>query len=158
MICSEDNNNMNCCTHLADQKLELLPFVRVIAIGYYDGPTEGFTDCATCGQTYAFRKLDWDKSQDVRIIGFAPIAVSFDEIATKLSCNQTVGNTVCIVQPLTEAKEEFVTKLFGNPVRYVVVVEDWPWRSSARKELSSVDTSQISDWFLFLEVPRSTRW
>jgi len=49
------------------------PFVRLLATGYYDGPTEGLVECGTCGTTYSFHKLDWDDQQDLRIFSLSPV-------------------------------------------------------------------------------------
>jgi hypothetical protein len=49
------------------------PFSRVIATGYYDGPTDGVVECRACSTLYSFRTLDWDSQQDMRIFALAPI-------------------------------------------------------------------------------------
>lgn len=49
------------------------PFVRLLATGYYDGPTEGLIECGTCKTTYSFNKLDWDDQQDVRVFALSPV-------------------------------------------------------------------------------------
>src|SRR5688500_14256511 len=43
------------------------PFHRTVALGYYDGPTDGVIQCADCSEEYRFDLLDacWDASLDV---------------------------------------------------------------------------------------------
>lgn len=49
------------------------PFSRVVAVGYYDGPTSGVVECGVCATLYRFEKLDWDDEQDVRIFSLSPV-------------------------------------------------------------------------------------
>ena len=63
-----------CCRFLIGVvRLVSSPFTRLIATGYYDGPTEGLIECGTCRTTYSFHKLDWDDQQDVRVFSISPI-------------------------------------------------------------------------------------
>jgi len=75
---------MKCCKLLAGCVMERVPFERTIASGFYDGRTDGFTECSQCKKAYSFRKLDWDDSQNVRIFGFAPLESELDAIAARL--------------------------------------------------------------------------
>jgi len=63
-----------CCRFLIGSVAHVpSPFARLIATGYYDGPTDGLVECATCSTIYSFRKLDWDNQQDTRIFSLSPI-------------------------------------------------------------------------------------
>ncbi len=46
------------------------PFSRIIALGYYDGPTSGILEGGTAGPAYKFVMLDGD---DLRIYSLAPL-------------------------------------------------------------------------------------
>jgi hypothetical protein len=48
---------------------------RILAIGYYDGATEGFIANAADGPVVYFRLLAWDSGQDQRLFVVANIAV-----------------------------------------------------------------------------------
>lgn len=71
----------------ANETRELLsPFERIIAIGYYDGPTAGFAIDKE-NILYYFHLLDWDDWQDLRVFeidrifkfGFDDLMTNFDE-------------------------------------------------------------------------------
>src|SRR2546428_3148480 len=47
------------------------PFLRVVALDYYDGPVEGLLACSVCEQEYAFRLLAWDSDFDARLYALA---------------------------------------------------------------------------------------
>ena len=64
-----------CCQQLAGAGQS--PF-DVTALGYYDGPTDGFASCQVCGRTYHFALIAWDDGQDVRIYGFAAVPSEVD--------------------------------------------------------------------------------
>lgn len=58
------------------------PFSRLIAVGYYDGPTDGVVECGWCKATYWFEKLDWDDWQNVRVFSIAPVVCDgLDDLA-----------------------------------------------------------------------------
>ncbi len=48
---------MAVCDHLDAATADDSPLERMLVVGYYDSPTEGFAECGSCGQVYAFRKL-----------------------------------------------------------------------------------------------------
>jgi hypothetical protein len=132
--------------------METLPFERTIATGFYDGPTDGFTECSQCGQTYTFRKLDWDDLQDVRVFGFAPLEVGLDAIAARLGVNLLKGPLLPLVPPLDESQERFVKELFAQrPIR-VAAVEGWPGQSSLWRDIRGLDPDSVGDWFSFLRI------
>lgn len=146
---------MKCCKLLVDGVMELLPFRRTIATGFYDGPTEGFAECSECKLAYSFRKLDWDDLQDVRIIGFAPLQISFDAIATRLKINELTAQPVPLVPPLSESLEMFVKELLASRPNYVAALEGgWPGRSSVWRDIRELDLQSVSDWFSFLGISK----
>ena len=134
-----------------------MPFQRVVATGYYDGPVEGFTECSECGQTYSFRKLDWDGLQDVRIFGFALLDESLETIAVRLVGESGTTTRVLCVPPLAERDETFVKELLAQPPTRVTAFEGWPGRSSLWRDTSGLDIGSISDWFYFLGLPIKRR-
>ncbi len=148
---------MKCCKLLADGVMEFLPFRRTIATGFYDGPTEGFTECSECKQAYFFRKLDWDALQDVRITGFGPLQMSLDTIARRLKLKQLSNSPLLLVPPLSDSLEAFVKELLANhPSRVAAVTGAWPGRSSVWREVRGRDLQSVSDWLLFLGVSKGT--
>jgi hypothetical protein len=54
------------------------PFTKVLALGWYDGPTNGVLECRPDGQTYKFDLLDevrqWPREEeDLRVFTLAPL-------------------------------------------------------------------------------------
>ncbi len=65
------------------------PFSRLIALKYYDGPTEGFVECGACQTTFYFKLLDWDDGQDLRIFALREaIGASIEGIAQALGAGE----------------------------------------------------------------------
>jgi hypothetical protein len=74
-----------CCADLLDRRDLISPFSKIIALGYYDGPTRGVTLCSICSSGYKYDMVAWDERQDVRVYVLAPISKEvFDEIANVL--------------------------------------------------------------------------
>jgi hypothetical protein len=146
---------MECCKRLTDGTVEAMPFARTIATDYYDGPTEGFTECSQCGQTYSFRKLDWDDTQDLRIVSFAPIVVKLGQIATRLGVNLERPVVRPVALPLPESVERFIQELLTQRPTRVAAIEGWPGQSSRWRNVAEIDVNTVSDWFSFLGVRKN---
>jgi hypothetical protein len=75
-----------CCKDLLSAKNLASPFTQVIATGYYDGETCGFTRCNKCVEAFAFKLAGWDLNQDIRVFVLYPIpAKSFDLLFNTLA-------------------------------------------------------------------------
>ncbi len=76
-----------CCRDLNRPSNGPSPFDRVIALDWYDGPTEGLVRCGECGQVYRFDLLDSvDEDRGIRIYGLAPgLADTMDRLVDVLS-------------------------------------------------------------------------
>jgi hypothetical protein len=139
---------------LIDGALETLPFKRTISTAFYDGPTEGITECSQCGQVYSFRKVDWDDLQDVRIFVFAPLNSSLDAIATQLGISLGTAAFRPLVPPLNEQNESIVETLFAKQPKWIAVIESWPGQSLVWRDISGVDLKMVHDWFSFLGISK----
>ena len=146
---------MMCCKLLLRGQYEALPFRRVIATGFYDGPTEGFTECSRCGQAFSFHMLDWDDMQDVRVFAFSPISISLDALAERLRTPLAADAEFSLVAPLGEDDGIFVQELLTQPPTRVAAFRGWPAESSSCRDISRTDISEIGDWFSFLDITRS---
>ncbi len=61
------------------------PFSQVIALGWYDGPVEGFARCAVCENGFHFDLGAWDGNRRTRIYEFHELSAgSFDEAVLAL--------------------------------------------------------------------------
>jgi hypothetical protein len=76
-----------CCRDLSRPSKGPSPFDRVIALGWYDGPTEGPVRCGACGQVYRFDLLDSvDADREIRLYSVAPVpADTMDRLVDVLS-------------------------------------------------------------------------
>jgi hypothetical protein len=138
--------------------MESLPFRRTIATGFYDGPTQGFTECSKCKRAYSFRKLDWDDLQDVRITGFGPLQIDLDAIVARLKIKESGDERLPLVPVLSGPLDRFVEELLSHHPWYVAALrEGWPGRSSVWRDIRTLDLESVSDWFSFLGVPRGNR-
>lgn len=142
---------MKCCKQLSDGTLESLPFERVLATSYHDGPTDGFTECAYCHQAYSFQKIDWDDLQDLRIFAFAPLDISLDVIAGRLLPESPV-RPFTLVPPTKEGDDQFVRDLFGKPSTRAAAFKGWPGTSSLWCDITGVDLSVPRDWFQYFAI------
>ncbi len=142
-----------CCQQRTHGVMASLPFRRVLATGYHDGPIEGFTSCSICERSYGFHLLAWDNMQDTRIFGFSPISVSFDEIAARLAVKPCGGSGLTLVPPLSESLDEFVSQLLGIPITVAAVIDgSWPGRSKVWKKVDGVEFKDFYDLISQLEV------
>jgi hypothetical protein len=78
--------NTVCCQKISGLQNQKSPFQKIIAFGYYDGPTAGAAQCAECLESYKYDLLAWDENQDIRVYSFAPLpSQSFQQIVKECS-------------------------------------------------------------------------
>lgn len=144
-----------CCRQvIGERRTVSSPFLRLVATGYYDGPTDGLVECGACKTLYVFHKLDWDDGQNVRIFSLAPTRGSFAELertaSTSLASStwiltgdERVGPAPVYVQRCldTAASVEFVVA--SRDLLKVIEV----WRPSGLQ--------QGIDWFAELGCDRA---
>lgn len=139
---------MTCCQLLKDN--DESSFSRTLATGYYDGPTEGFCECAACSRVFSMQMFQWDSDQDWRVIAFAELPLSFDEIALLLSVERTGKGSCILVSPLVEPQNSILRRLFARTPHWVGMISGWPGRIGAWRKISGVDPATVRDWFDFL--------
>jgi hypothetical protein len=105
------------------------PFSRLVATGFYDGPTSGYTECETCRSLYQFTMLEWDAGQDVRVFVLEEKrGTSFEAIvATIASKGEQPRWPVWVPHaPLPAEAEEKVAHLIANTssARLIVAAEN----------------------------------
>src|SRR2546421_7100861 len=76
-----------CCKELELHPGCESPFSKVVALGYYDGPTSGAVVCSVCLKAYKFELLnetasDWYSEDGIRVFGLAPFSIpsSFERL------------------------------------------------------------------------------
>jgi hypothetical protein len=150
-----------CCRGLPGSGRVKSPFARVIALGYYDGPTSGLVQCAECERAYRFDLLGWDEGQDVRIYGLAPLpATSFDRLVDALSRYQAPGWPVWV--PLwqfpsgsdREALDGLTRQIIdaAAPTEFAIATEDIAGAILGGKAVTPEDVARIKGWFSFLDI------
>jgi len=147
-----------CCAERTDGRQLRSPFSRVIATGYYDGSTEGFTDCDTCRTVYEFKMLDWDEGQDIRVFKVEEKAGAlFDELVEVISTEQDRPRWPIWVprSPFPVAAEKRIHDLRSKVAgaRFLIATEDptkriLVWRSLGPDEV----VEDRGDWLKALGV------
>jgi hypothetical protein len=166
---------MTCCKQLETAAGATSPFGRMIALGFYDGPTGGVAECAYCHAEYVFEMLDWDDGQDVRVFSFAPLpAGSFEQVVS--ACPQSNAPPWPVWVPIwkfsTEEERQAasqrvdeVVKCAGPP-EAVIAWEGYAETILAARPLTVTDLPDVKpllspgtgnparDWFVYLGLVR----
>lgn len=142
-----------CCCELTTSGRRPSPFTRVLAAGYYDGPTEGIIACGACGRAFAFRLLKWDSDQDLRVFAIGGIQEDFEDLVERwIGANRS--EAVTILPPLsTEANGQLV-RLLESATSHVVAAEDLLTELLAIQEITPADAIGEVDWFSRLGLHR----
>jgi hypothetical protein len=118
-----------CCRFVIGSVVRVpSPFRRILATGYYDGPTDGLVECATCSTLYQFQKLDWDDQQDMRIFALSPIpGHSFAELEVTRSGSE--GPAWPIWVPADQVTQELALRVdaildAASPAEFIVATEN----------------------------------
>ena len=151
-----------CCASRSSTRDVASPFRRLIATGYYDGPTEGFVECGTCGTVFAFRTLDWDGGQDVRIFALRELsAATMDSLVTRIG-NETGDQPRWPVWVVPPPKERSPVASEGHESvregRHLILAARDLTRTIlvwASGDNASRDEETRVDWFKELGLPRS---
>jgi hypothetical protein len=142
-------------------------FSKILALGWYDGPTDGVAQCATCSAVYKFHMLDedrdWEDGQDVRIFSLAPLpAGALDKIVEVCPGAATAGWPVWAPTWRFESDaqqktaEDTVTRILDSagPAQFVVVSDDGLQSVEMCRPVKMEELATIEDWFALLGLPR----
>lgn len=61
-------DSVTCCQRLGTTVPTRSPFTRIVATGWYGGPTHGIAQCGVCAREYLFSLCAWDANADARIL------------------------------------------------------------------------------------------
>jgi len=132
------------------------PFQKIVAFGYYDGPTSGVLQCADCGSAYVFEMLQWDEDQDVRVFALAPLSTAtFGRVVDALSVAEPPRWPVWVPAGSVDAavQEEVDDNLVGaGPIQFVVAAERLDREILAAEAVDHATQSQVTDWLSFLHL------
>jgi hypothetical protein len=127
----------------------------VLALGYYDGPTDGLLWEDQAGRAYRFEMLAWDDRQDLRVFRLRELPASaFAQLVDRLSrCEPPrwplwVPSWRAEMEPPTE---EALRQ--AGPSVWVIAAEDLLGEIVAAKP-APTSAAVDADWFSFLGLVR----
>jgi hypothetical protein len=139
------------------------PFTRLVALGYYDGPTQGILECGAAGDTYKFDLIDGD---DLRLYSLAPLPKgSFDEVVRLLTpYQQPRWPAWCPLWSFPsdsvrqEVEKETDRILSGaGPGEWVVAAEDVLGEIVSARKMPVGQSGQSLDWFSLMKLDRQAQ-
>lgn len=133
------------------------PFTKVLALGYYDGPTEGLVQEGSSDRVYQFHMLAWDdESQDLRIFALAPLPSSTLAQLTEAYAPYEEPRWPVWV-PSWHAEMEPVTQQLlaqAGPPEWVLASQDLLAEILAAKAVTPELVARVTDWASFLGLGR----
>jgi hypothetical protein len=141
------------------------PFTKVLALGYYDGPTNGLLQAGDEGPVYKFDVLDelWNpEDQDLRVFSLAPVPSNSLTELTSLYSQFLVPHwplwvplwdfpTKEIQQEMERVTEEALGR--AGLIGWVIASTDLLGTVHAARAVSPEEFARITDWFSFLGIP-----
>ena len=148
--------NQTCCRFMIGTLRKVpSPFSKLVMLGYYDGPTDGLIECATCATTYAFRKIDWDDGQNLRVFALAPIPGHDLKELQELGPTQETPKWPTWAPNAGSKAANVAGEMCqgASPEEFIVAADDLlktleVWRP--------VGLATPSDWFVELSLPRGS--
>lgn len=148
-----------CCRELPSLVDAASPFARIVALGYYDGPTSGVAECEHCPESYRFDMLAWDVQQDVRVYSLS--ALPPNSVAELVKCIPAPNPPHWPVWVPTwrfgsrEKEEETQRQVArvlsrAGPVLFVIASEDLAASILRAKQATPDDLTSVTDWFSFV--------
>jgi hypothetical protein len=129
------------------------PVTHVLALGYYDGPTEGLMRCGAEGPTFVFRILAWEAdTQDLRIFSLAPLpAAAWAQLVEAYSLLEKPRWPVWVPSWYEEMKQPVETALRqASPPESVIATDDLLGEILAAKAVTPKNLTEVADWGSFL--------
>jgi hypothetical protein len=136
----------------------LSPVQRILAFGYYDGPTDGVLLCGNA-QVFRFDLLAWDEdTQDVRGFRLSPLAREAWEQLVALCCKYETPRWPVWVFWREELRQpiDAILRQAGD-VEWVIATEDLLGEMLRVKAIRPEEMVRITDWGAFLELPQELR-
>jgi hypothetical protein len=139
------------------------PFSRVVALGYYDGPTSGVAECRACLACYRFELLDelpdWDAGDDLRVFSLAPLSPEAFERLVNASPGSEAARWPLWV-PRWEFASEAERQEADRTVQQVLDSAPPPCQAIATRDnlsevvacrrVTSEELASVRDWVAFL--------
>jgi hypothetical protein len=146
-----------CCRDFQSLTAAESPFAKIIALGFYDGPTSGILQCRTCGRVYGFDMLDWDEGHGVRIFRLALLPPdALDRCVSALAPYGPPQWPVWVParanlpsEETGEVADRQVERILGQaePAELVVAWTGYGDRVLAAKSVPAAELVDAPDWF-----------
>lgn len=144
------------------------PFSKIIALGFYDGPTSGILQCDTCLNNYKFEMIDWDDNQEVRIFRLASLPEdSLVRCVKALAEIEPPRWPVWVPffrkQPSEEARTaadreiDHILKA-AQPAEMLVAWEGYGEKILAATKVPASELNQVPDWFSLEDPSTAPDW
>lgn len=132
------------------------PVQKILAFGYYDGPTEGVLQCGD-GQTYRFDLLAWEpETQDLRVFCLSPLpSPAWEQLIALCAAQESPHWPVWVVgwhEELHQPVEEILRQ--AGPVEWVLATEDLQGEIQRVKAIRPEELAQVTNWSTFLGLPQ----
>lgn len=135
------------------------PVQQVLALGYYDGPTEGVLRC-TNEQAYRFELLAWEpETQDVRVFCLSPLPTfAWEQLTALCAAHESPRWPVWVVGRHDEIHQTIKDILRqAGPAQWVLATEDLQGEVLQVKAIRPEESARITDWGAFLDLPQELR-
>lgn len=136
----------------------LSPVQKILAFGYYDGPTDGVLQCGNT-QVFRFDLLAWEEeTQDVRGFMLSPLAMEAWERLVALCSNYETPRWplwLCWREELRQPIGEILRQ--AGDVEWVVATEDLLGEILRVKAIGPEELVRVTDWGAFLELTQDLR-
>jgi hypothetical protein len=108
---------------ISEQRLNVpSPFDRILATGFYDGPTDGFVMGPDDDSVLFFQLLDWDEGQDVRIFALSRIEdLGFSDLASQLGSRPNEMSAVVVAAAESDVVDDFLKRACARAKPFAVV-------------------------------------
>lgn len=139
------------------------PFTKVLAWGYYDGPTHGVVVSEESGEVFKFDILTWDTStQDLRVFSLSPLP---GDALTRLTALyerfwKPLWPMWCPMWHFANESDQQEAERLSDEVRneagpekWVIATTDLLGEIRVAKAITPEMITQISDWASFLGLP-----
>lgn len=130
------------------------PIERVLALGYYDGPTEGVLRCGS-GEVYRFELLAWDdETQDLRVFALAPLPPTAWDQLVEVACRSQLPHWPLWMPHWQGQMREPIDHIWkqAGPVAWVVATENLLGEILAARPVSPDEVERVTEWGSYLSL------
>jgi hypothetical protein len=162
------NQSVPCCRRPATLTNARSPFSKVLALGFYDGPTSGLLQCETCSAVYYFDMLDWDDDHEVRVFRLAPLPPnSLEECAAAFARTEAPQWPVWVLwvrtSPPAEVREAVDTEVQqilqeAGPAELLIAWTGYGERILAATKVPAEELQGVPDWFSLENSAQARDW